>query len=389
MSSIFDQFSLLDDARARRQIEAAHAALIFDQWSHDPARAERQIAAALNTTFDAAYWQDDVRALAEIDAALSGGGGGNYVAKAVHLDGGSCLYCGNLSVSPTNDKFTCVFFVNNATFSNGVFLAVDELNSPALQDIYFDSAKGLLPDMVDATDQLGLMFQSGLAPLTSPGWHSVLFNCQTNFSAGNKLFQLYVDDVSVGTLVQDVDAAFDMPFNGLPIYIMGSGLQGDLIGDFSNVWIAPGQIVDFSVTANRRKFITAANKPVNLGVDGSAPTGVAPAIFFAGDDTTFGTNAGSGGSFKLVQSLYTDGSGTGRNGAGPIAVTGAVAGKSVATVWSTSGPHGPHDISGSFESVISVNDQIQQTASTDLSSDFLAIQIVQGTMANATTSPSD
>jgi hypothetical protein len=316
-----------------------------------------------------------------------GGGGGGYVAKAVHFDGSSCLYCGNLSVSPTNDKFTGVFFVKDVVFS-GLLLAVDELNSPATQDIYFNDT-GLNPDMVSADDQLGLQFKSGLAPLSSPGWHSVLFNCQTNFSAGNKLFQIYIDDADVGSLIQDNDPAFNMLFNGLPIYIMGDGLQDNLTGDFANVWLGPGQIIDFSVTANRRKFITSANKPVDLGPTGALPTGTAPAMFFTGDATQYSTNAGSGGSFQLIQTLFTDVTGTGRNGAGPIAVTGAIAGKAVATIWSTGGPHGPANLSTSFEAIVSVNDQIQQTASTDLSSDFLAIEIVQGIITNATTSPSD
>jgi hypothetical protein len=51
------------------------------------------------------------------------------------------------------------------------------------------------------------------------------------------------------------------------------------------------------------KFFSAAGKPVALGADGSTPTGTAPRIFFSGDNSSFATNKGTGGSFTLTGSL--------------------------------------------------------------------------------------
>lgn len=60
--------------------------------------------------------------------------------------------------------------------------------------------------------------------------------------------------------------------------------------------------VDLDITqeANRRKFITSAGRPVDLGVDGSTPTGSQPLIYLKNDYTTIGTNSGSAGNFTVI-----------------------------------------------------------------------------------------
>jgi hypothetical protein len=67
--------------------------------------------------------------------------------------------------------------------------------------------------------------------------------------------------------------------------------------------------IDLSVTANRRKFINAAGKPVYLGADGSIPLGVQPLLYFHLDDgetaNNFVTNRGSGGAGTLTGTLAT------------------------------------------------------------------------------------
>jgi len=65
------------------------------------------------------------------------------------------------------------------------------------------------------------------------------------------------------------------------------------------------EFVDLSIEANRRKFIDAIGKPVDLGVDGSTPTGTAPLIFLSGTTIDWHTNKGSGGGFTEVGALTT------------------------------------------------------------------------------------
>lgn len=53
--------------------------------------------------------------------------------------------------------------------------------------------------------------------------------------------------------------------------------------------------IDISTVQNRRKFITGAGRPVDLGSDGSKPSGAAPLVFLSGATSTWHTNLGSGG----------------------------------------------------------------------------------------------
>lgn len=57
------------------------------------------------------------------------------------------------------------------------------------------------------------------------------------------------------------------------------------------------EYIDFSQEANRLKFRDAFGNPVDLGADGSTPTGTAPAIYMRFDPAAQGTNSGTGGAF--------------------------------------------------------------------------------------------
>jgi hypothetical protein len=83
----------------------------------------------------------------------------------------------------------------------------------------------------------------------------------------------------------------------------GSGAFNLLQSDVAELWVGYGQHIDFSIEANRRKFVTSSGKPTFLGADGSTPTGVAPTVYFRGGASTFPTNQGTGGAMTLVGSL--------------------------------------------------------------------------------------
>jgi len=84
-------------------------------------------------------------------------------------------------------------------------------------------------------------------------------------------------------------------------------------GDLADIWIDYDTFIDFSVEANRRKFISASGYPVNLNADGSLPTGAPPDIFLSGDTATWHTNKGTGGGFTEGGAL-TDGPSVTPNG---------------------------------------------------------------------------
>jgi hypothetical protein len=80
-------------------------------------------------------------------------------------------------------------------------------------------------------------------------------------------------------------------------------------GDIAEIYFAPGQYLDFSITGNRRKFISSTLKPVSLGPDGAGPTGVAPILYchLADAETAanFATNRGTGGDVTITGTLTT------------------------------------------------------------------------------------
>jgi len=70
--------------------------------------------------------------------------------------------------------------------------------------------------------------------------------------------------------------------------------------DIADFYFNTAEFVDLTVTANRRKFITAGLAPVDLGATGSIPTGTAPIIFFHGPVASWHTNDGTGGGFSIA-----------------------------------------------------------------------------------------
>lgn len=71
---------------------------------------------------------------------------------------------------------------------------------------------------------------------------------------------------------------------------------------FDTTWM------DLTVTANRRKFRSAAGQPVFLGTQGQIPTGSQPLIYCSLPTkglsvASFATNRGSGGGFTITGAL--------------------------------------------------------------------------------------
>ncbi|CAG1006024.1 hypothetical protein RHIZO_03226 [Rhizobiaceae bacterium] len=142
-------------------------------------------------------------------------------------------------------------------------------------------------------------------------WYHLVASFDTTLGAGH----VYVNDQELAYNVLDVSSggqAMDVQTNAYFMHFYGwaNGFRGD-VADFwfDNVYL------DLDVEANRRKFRSASGRPVNLGVDGSTPTGSQPLIFFSGDRTTWATNKGRGGAFTLTGSLQNvvlgDGKGEG------------------------------------------------------------------------------
>jgi len=99
----------------------------------------------------------------------------------------------------------------------------------------------------------------------------------------------YVNDAPAGTL-----SAFAETLSTRSLTTIGAEESGSdaFAGELSDLWVEFGKgYVDLSVEANRRKFIDASGNPVDLGADGTKPTGNIPDIYISGNPTewNFGT----------------------------------------------------------------------------------------------------
>lgn len=134
------------------------------------------------------------------------------------------------------------------------------------------------------------------------GWHHLLFSC----NEASSLDHLYVNDADEEVFTTRTNDVID---HTLADTSVGANLTGGskTNADIADFYVDPVTYFDFTVAANRRKFISAPLKPVDLGSDGSSPSGSAPIIFLrravGAAASTFATNKGSGGNFTETGAL--------------------------------------------------------------------------------------
>ena len=133
---------------------------------------------------------------------------------------------------------------------------------------------------------------------TAGGWHHLL----VSVDAANSITQIYIDD-AIPALDFDIFVDRIIQWNTVQEFRVGA----DLTTSFANVDLAEFYVtnehLDLSVESNRRKFISAGGKPVELGTDASDPTGTAPLIYFQGPTVSWHTNKGSGGGFTEIGAI--------------------------------------------------------------------------------------
>lgn len=135
-------------------------------------------------------------------------------------------------------------------------------------------------------------------------WYHVL----SSWDLASAATHLFINDVSDESTVTATDDTIDYTLGDWAIGAMPSTIQ-KFNGCLAEFYFAPGQYLDFSAIANRRKFISAGGNPVVLGADGSFPTGTAPLVYQHLADgeavANFATNRATGGDFTITGTLTT------------------------------------------------------------------------------------
>ncbi len=166
------------------------------------------------------------------------------------------------------------------------------------------SANKMAFNLDNASGGALVRFTSNDAFTASATWMHILLSWNVNFSIGNKIIRLYVNDASAAVTVGSEFAAADIGY-AESSWTVGAAAAANnpFNGAISELWFDQSTYLDFSVEANRRKFIGADGKPVRLGADGSLPTGSAPILYLNNPAASFGINKGTGGSFSVTGSL--------------------------------------------------------------------------------------
>ena len=133
------------------------------------------------------------------------------------------------------------------------------------------------------------------------GWVHIL--CSVDLADTGKR-HLYLNDASDATWSTYTDDLIEFTEQDWAIGATPDG-SGKLNADLADLWFLPGTYIDFSVTANRRLFISATGKPVYLGATGERPTGTSALIYLSGATAGWETNLGTGGGFTENGALST------------------------------------------------------------------------------------
>lgn len=137
-----------------------------------------------------------------------------------------------------------------------------------------------------------LVVTSSSTYVAGPEWIHVL----ASWDLATPESSLYINDINDSITSVEIDDTIDYTAVNWAVGATVPGAE-KLPGALSDMYFAPGQFLDFTVEANRRKFIDANGNPAPLGFDGSLPTGTAPLVYLRGIETDQGVNSGTGGDF--------------------------------------------------------------------------------------------
>jgi len=234
----------------------------------------------------------------------AGGGAGaaaEITVNAVHFDGTNDVLDRNGALTGATD--------NKLALVSIWFFFQDDV--AAAQTCYRHGASNQLLFFRQADLKLQIRFRSAASGsvwdiittdtfATSGGWH----HCLISVDATNTVTQIYIDDIVPGL---DTNTFVDRTIQWNTTNEFTVGADADVPTNPANVYLAElyitNEFLDLNIVANRRRFISTGGKPVDLGSDGSDPTGTAPLIYLSGATATWHTNDGSGGGFDEVGAI--------------------------------------------------------------------------------------
>lgn len=139
-------------------------------------------------------------------------------------------------------------------------------------------------------------------PLVANAWNHIAISI--DLTSTSRRFIYVNDTVASVTWTTYNNSNIDMTRSNWVINANNVSGTSPRACSMADIWFNPTYI-DLSVEANRRKFIDATGRPVDLAPNGSAPTGSSPILFLSGNTAIWHTNKGTGGGMTENGALTT------------------------------------------------------------------------------------
>lgn len=204
------------------------------------------------------------------------GGGGAFDGQAMDTNGGGNYNTRSAAFSPavsdtdagtvsfwfnTQGTFTGFAYAYSSGFSNLIFNFTRlHLSSGEWQFTWYDSSGTTMIQCI-----------SNSVP-TGSGWH----HYAVSVDRSSNLCKMYLDGSSDGPKAPGAyfAASGNIDYSSLYETRVGGGFDGFM----AEFWMH-NEYIDLSTASNLQKFRSATGYPVNLGSDGSTPTGTTPIIY--------------------------------------------------------------------------------------------------------------
>lgn len=239
--------------------------------------------------------------VANLTPAPTGGGSFTYYSTAF---GGSAYVYGNALTGIADNKTGTISFWVKFDGGDGanqvIFGAADTAVTRIVIKVQRTAANMINVSALDTAGSFALQVSSTNTVTVASGWTHVF--ASWNLANGSQHCMLIN-----GTSSESVSTYNDVNISwatGTPLYAVGSYRPdpNNLNGKLCEVWFNNSYVAASEIS----KFYSGG-KPVNLGADGSTPTGSQPLLYLKNPYDTFANNAGSGGNFPSTQGTLADG----------------------------------------------------------------------------------
>ena len=178
-------------------------------------------------------------------------------------------------------------------------------NAPTSNEVLFAVQGRHLVTLKNVGDNLSIEFESEAnadviladtsTQFSDTNWHHLLVSCDVSDTAKRHAYIDGVEETMTWTTYDNTEIDWTRASYSIGSETGGATPYGGCMSEF---YLAL-EYIDLSAASNLAKFINASGKPVDLGSDGSTPTGNAPLFYLNKAGAAFGTDQ-SGNSNDLT-----------------------------------------------------------------------------------------